>query len=89
MEGKKTGENIKRDIVKFLVTKFGFDALYLNKIVWVTDQGANTVNTLRAHNRIDCMDHVINTVLHHGLDNDTLTKDDPNIAKTVNAPEAR
>lgn len=37
------GENIRREILKLLVTKFGLDASSLSKIVWVTDEGANSV----------------------------------------------
>ena len=79
---KKTGDNIKREIVKLLVTKFGFDPLSLSKIVWVTDQGWNIVKALQTYTRLD---HVLNTVLNHGLDNDALALDAPNIAQTLTA----
>ncbi|CAM4672842.1 unnamed protein product [Leuciscus chuanchicus] len=85
VDEKKTGDNIKRELVKLLVTKFGFDPLSLKDIVWVTDQGANVVNALRSYTRLDCMDHVLNTVLRHGLDNDALMQVAPDFAETVTA----
>lgn len=83
VEEKKTGENIRRELVKLLVTKFGFDPLSLKDIVWVTDQGTNIVNALRSYITLDCMDHVLNTVLCHGLDNDTLMRVAPDFDETV------
>ena len=85
VDEKKTGDNIKRELVKLLVTKFGFDPLSLKDIVWVTDQGANVVDALRSYMRHDCMDHVLNTVLRHGLDNDALMQVAPDFAETVTA----
>ena len=49
-------------------TKFGLDASSLRKIVWVIDEGANIKLALWPYQRLDCIDHVINTVLRHGLD---------------------
>lgn len=88
VDEKKTGDNIKRELVKLLVTKFGFDPLSLKDIVWVTDQGPNVVNALRSYVRHDCMDHVLNTVLRHGLDNDALMQVAPDFAETVTAAKA-
>ena len=85
VDDKKTGDNIKREIVKLLVTKFGFDPLSLSKIVWVTDQGSNIIKALQTYIRIDCQDHVLNTALKHGLDNEALVLDAPNIAETLTA----
>lgn len=68
LEEAKTGENIRREILKILVMKFGLHASSLNKIVWVTDEGANIKLALRPYQRLDYIDHVLNTVLRHGLD---------------------
>ena len=72
---RKTRENIRREIIKLLVTKFGFDPLSLKNIVWVTDQGSNIVKALEPYRRLDCQDHVLNIVLKHGLDNDNALKE--------------
>lgn len=88
VDERKTGDNIRRELVKLLVTKFGFDPLSLKDIVWVTDQGANIVNALSSYRRLDCMDHVLNTVLRHGLDNDALMEVAPDFAETVTAAKA-
>ena len=68
LEEAKMGEYIRREILKLLVTKFGLDACSLSKIVRVTDEAANIKLALRPYQRLDCIDHVINTVLRHGLD---------------------
>ena len=47
-EEAKTGENIKREIIR-LLTEYGLDISLLNKIVWVTDQGSNIISALRQY----------------------------------------
>lgn len=42
----------------------------------MTDEGANIKLALRPYQRLDCIDHVINTVMHHGLDIAELSKAD-------------
>lgn len=90
LDEAKTGENIRREILRLLVTKFGLNASALNKIVWVTDEGANIKLALRPYQRLDCIDHVLNTVLRHGLDITELSKPDgaPDIADTICAAKA-
>ena len=83
LEEAKSGENIRREIVNKLMTRFGLEASSLNKIVWVTDQGANMVLALRPYHRLDCIDHVLNTVLLHGLAMKELEKDAPDIGETL------
>ena len=85
LDEAKTGENIRREIVNKLMTKYGLEASSLNKIVWVTDQGANIVLALRPYHRLDCIDHVLNTVLRHGLDMKELDKTAPDIVATLTA----
>lgn len=90
LEEAKTGENIRREILKLLVTKFGLHPSSFNKIVWVTDEGANIKFALRPYQRLNCIDHLINTVLRHGLDIAELSKPDgaPDIADTISAAKA-
>lgn len=90
IEEAKTGENIRREILRLLVTKFGVHASALNKIVWVTDEGANIKLALRPYQRLDCIDHLLNTVLRHGLDITALSNPDsaPDIAGTITAAKA-
>ena len=85
LEEGKMGENIRREILKLLVTNFGLDACSLSKIVWVTDEGANIKLALRPYQRLDCIEHVINTVLRQGLNIAELSKADvaPDIADTI------
>lgn len=66
LEDAKTGKNISWEVLKLLVTKFGLDASSLSKIIFVTDKGANIKLILWPCQRLDCIDHVISTVLHHG-----------------------
>lgn len=88
MEDAKTGENIRREIVKLLVTKFGLDSAFLRKIVWVTDQGSNILLALRPYQRLDCQDHIYNTVLRHALDVTALTTDALDVAETLTAAKS-
>ncbi|KAL2086087.1 hypothetical protein ACEWY4_017146 [Coilia grayii] len=67
-EDAKTGKNIRRELVRLLVNRFGLEPSSLSRIVWVTDRGSNIVKALEPYKRLSCLDHVINTVLRHGLD---------------------
>jgi hypothetical protein len=57
---KKTGDNIKIEIVKILRS---FD-LYniIDKVVFVTDRGSNIVAALRQFTRLSCSAQILNTV---------------------------
>lgn len=75
MEDAKTGKkNIRREIVGLLVNKFGLDPSSLNRIVWVTDEGSNITKALESYRRLSCLDHLINTVIRHGLHADALSE---------------
>jgi len=87
LEEAKTGENIRREIIR-LLTEYGLDMSLLNKVVWVTDQGSNIISALRPYRRLDCQDHVYNTVMRHALDPTQLAKDAPNVADTLQATKA-
>uniref|UniRef100_H3ADM1 BED-type domain-containing protein n=1 Tax=Latimeria chalumnae TaxID=7897 RepID=H3ADM1_LATCH len=83
LEEAKTNENIKHALLKLLVNTLGFEPSNLNKVVWVTDQGANTVLAPRPYRRLNCQDHVLNTVLQHGLDSKELTCEAPDVEETI------
>ena len=73
-------------LVRLLVNKFGLDPCSLNRIVWVTDQGSNIVTgALEPYRRISCLDHLINTVLRHGLQTDALADSTHDVGETISA----
>ncbi|CAM4554540.1 unnamed protein product [Leuciscus chuanchicus] len=84
LEEAKTGENIRREIIR-LLTEYGLDMSLLNKVVWVTDQGSNIISALRPYRRLDCQDHLYNTVMRHALDPTQLAQDAPTVAETLQA----
>uniref|UniRef100_A0A674NDC5 BED-type domain-containing protein n=1 Tax=Takifugu rubripes TaxID=31033 RepID=A0A674NDC5_TAKRU len=88
VEDAKTGKNIRRELVRLLVNRFGLEPSSLSRIVWVTDQGSNIVKALEPYKRLSCLDHVINTVLRHGLDKDALSADAPDIGETITAAKS-
>lgn len=56
-----------------------------NKVVWVTDQGSNIISALRPYRRLDCQDHLYNTVMRHALDPTELAQDAPTVSETLRA----
>lgn len=84
-EDAKTGKNIRWEIVNLLVNRFGLDPLSLSRIVWVTDKGSNIIKALEPYKRLSGMDHLINTVLRHGLGTDALSENAPDIGETISA----
>ncbi|RXN08582.1 zinc finger BED domain-containing 1-like protein [Labeo rohita] len=85
VEDAKTGKNIRREIVRLLVNKFGLDPSSLSRIVWVTDEGSNIIKALEPYRRLSCLDHLINTVLRHSLHADALPDNAPDIGETLSA----
>ena len=88
IEDAKTGKNIRREISRLLVNKFGLDPSSLNRIVWVTDEGSNIIKALEIYRRLSCLDHLINTVLRHGLQSDALADNASDIGETISAAKA-
>ncbi|ROL29787.1 Transposable element Hobo transposase [Anabarilius grahami] len=84
----KTADNIRKELQQQLVSVLGFDASVMNCVVWVTDQGANYVAALRPYRRLDCQDHLYNTVLWHALNPDELSETVPEVAETLQAAKA-
>uniref|UniRef100_A0A3B3H584 HAT C-terminal dimerisation domain-containing protein n=1 Tax=Oryzias latipes TaxID=8090 RepID=A0A3B3H584_ORYLA len=80
-EDAKMGKNIRRELVRLLVNRFGLE-------VWVTNPGSNIVKALEPYKRLSCLDHVINTVVRHGLDKDALSADAPDIGETISAAKS-
>ncbi|KAK9980962.1 hypothetical protein ABG768_000540, partial [Culter alburnus] len=85
----KTAENIRKELQKQLVSVLKFEPSVMSKVVWVTDQGSNIVAALRPYRRLDCQDHIYNTVLRHALDITELSVTVPEVAGTLLALESR
>ncbi|KAH7953537.1 hypothetical protein HPB49_009655 [Dermacentor silvarum] len=64
---KKTGENIRKEIVR-RCEKIGYEETMLEKVVFVTDQGAKIITALRTFSRMNCSAHILNTILRHTFD---------------------
>ncbi|KAL2091651.1 hypothetical protein ACEWY4_013914 [Coilia grayii] len=59
----KTGENIRILLFQKLC-EFGIDtSLLSDRVVFVTDRGANIVAALRGYNRLNCNAHILNVTL--------------------------
>ena len=56
---RHTGTNIKQAMYAIL-TEYDIDT---NKVVFVTDRGANVLAAMKDSKHIPCCDHMINTVL--------------------------
>lgn len=66
---KKSGENIKGEIIKQFES-LGYDGELLKKIKFVTDLGSNVVLALEDYSRDDCRAHRLNTILQNTFDSD-------------------
>lgn len=64
---KKTAYNLHEQIVKDL-HDFGIDAYKMQRVMFVSDQGANIKVALRSYKWMPCAAHVINIVLKHTFD---------------------
>ena len=64
---KKTAYNLHEQIVKEL-HDFGIDADKMQRVMFVSDQGANIKAALRSYKWTPCAAHVINIVLKHTFD---------------------
>jgi len=58
---RHTAVNIKQ-AVSAVLDEFGID---VDKVVFVTDRGANVLAAMKDYKHISCSDHMINTVLTH------------------------
>ncbi|CAL9699746.1 unnamed protein product [Knipowitschia caucasica] len=87
-EDAKTGKNIRRELLRLLINKFGLELSSLKNIVWVTDQGSNIIKALEPYRRLSCLDHLLNTVMRHGLDANNLTQNAPDISETITAAKS-
>lgn len=82
-EDAKTAENIRKELQKQLVLVLKFDPSVMSKVVWVTYQGLNIVAALQPYRRLDCQDHIYNTVLRHALDITELSVTVPEVGGTL------
>jgi len=77
---RHTGANIKQAVYAIL-TEYDIDT---NKVVFVTDRGANILAAMKDSKHIPCCDHMINTVLTHLFDSSGL-HDCPGIESLLSA----
>jgi len=75
-----TAANVKQ-AVDDILTEFDVD---MNKIVFITDRGANMLCAMKDCKHVSCCDHMINTVLTHVFDNNNL-HDCPQIYSLITA----
>ena len=57
-----TGENIRHELRRRFV-KSGFTSDQFDHVTFVTDRGANIIKAIENYKRLDCVAHVVNTVL--------------------------
>jgi uncharacterized protein involved in tolerance to divalent cations len=63
-EARHTGVNIRKAVLEIL-TEFTIPP---EKLVFVTDRGANVLAALKEYKHLSCCDHIINTILSHTFD---------------------
>ena len=64
---KKTGVNVRAAILKSFA-RFSIDESLIKNAVFSTDRGSNIILALTDDERMDCANHVLNTILRHTLD---------------------
>lgn len=64
---KKTGINIKAAVLS-VFHSVGITHAQIDRSVFTTDRGSNMIVALEENTRIDCIAHVLNTVLRHTFD---------------------
>ncbi|KAB7505385.1 Transposable element Hobo transposase [Armadillidium nasatum] len=80
-EEKKSGEDIKNNVVETMVN-FEVEVL-MSKLIFVTDQDPNIVKAFQDNNRLNCLSHIINTILHHTFNEDYLKEKLPEIQRVI------
>ncbi|KAB7505383.1 Zinc finger protein [Armadillidium nasatum] len=80
-EEHKSGENIKNKVIKEMVN-LGIEELMSN-LIFVTDQDPNIVKAFQDYNRLNCLSHIINTILHHTFNEDYLKEKLPEIQRVI------
>ncbi|KAL7638101.1 UNVERIFIED_CONTAM: hypothetical protein RMT77_011726 [Armadillidium vulgare] len=81
LEEHKSGENIKNKVVKEMVN-FEIEEL-MSKLIFVTDQDPNIVKAFQDYKRLNCLSHIINTILHHTFNEDYLKEKLPEIQRVI------
>ncbi len=64
---KKTGANI-RSAVNAIFSAYGITTDQLKKCTFTTDRGSNMIVAFKDEDRLDCVAHILNTVLRHVFD---------------------
>jgi len=77
---RHTGANIKQ-VLTSILDEFGVD---VEKVIFVTDRGANMLAAMKNFKQISCADHMLNTVLTH-LFEDKALEDCPGISSLLSA----
>ncbi|KAB7506846.1 Transposable element Hobo transposase [Armadillidium nasatum] len=80
-EEHKSGENIKNKVVK-VMENYEIEDL-MSKLTFVTDQDPNIVKAFQDYNRLNCLSHIINTILHHTFNEDYLKEKLPEIQSVI------
>ncbi|RXG57099.1 Transposable element Hobo transposase [Armadillidium vulgare] len=80
-EKHKSGENIKNKVVKEM-ENFEIEEL-MSKLIFVTDQDPNIVKAFQDYNRLNCLSHIINTILHLTFNEDYLKEKFPEIQRVI------
>ena len=78
----KTGVNIRKEIMNRFA-KLGLSSDSMEKITFVTDRGSNIINALQPFKRLDCMAHIINTVLRNVFAAENLKKKSFKVFQTL------
>ena len=64
LESRHTGANIREAVLK-IFTEFNIPA---EKLVFITDRGANVLAALKVYKHLSCCNHILNTILSHVFD---------------------
>lgn len=79
---RKTGINIRKELFRRF-SQFGLNNDAIEKITFVTDRGSNIINALEPFKRLDCMAHIINTVLRNLFQADYLKENNLKVFETL------
>ena len=63
----KSGENIRNEMLKYLLVFDISSDTIKQSITFVTDRGANMIKAFKVFTWIPCSCHLLNTILYHGF----------------------
>ena len=70
---KKTGVNVRLSMLAVFAS-CGITTSQISRSVFTTDRGSNMIVALQQEERIDCIAHILNTVLRHTFDEEALSR---------------